>query len=71
VIPLSFQVREVGLTQDGGDLRGIHVTHGGLGSLLDRDARDLRALRDRQRIAIGDEGKEAPDGGKPTVAGAD
>src|SRR5439155_17598602 len=57
--------------QDGGDLLGIHVAHGGLGPSLDRDARDLRALRDRQRLAVDDEGKEAMNGSEPTVSCAD
>jgi hypothetical protein len=32
---------------------------------------DFGALRDRQRLAMGDEAEEAMDGGEPTVACAD
>ena len=71
MIPLSFQAQAVWLLQDGSDLLGVHVAHGGPGSLLDRDAHDFRALRDRQRFTMSDEGKEAMDGGKPTVACTD
>jgi hypothetical protein len=70
VITLSLGIRPNWLSEDSSNLLGVQVAHRGLIHPLCRNARNLCALRDCQRLVTRYKGEKAVDGRQSTVTGA-
>lgn len=71
MITLAQVSAAVRLGQDGGHLLGVEVGDRPARRPLDGDAEYFCTLGSCERLAVGDEDKEAPESRQPTVAGRD